>query len=188
MAACGHLLTAPPPPPSLPVEVLVFSHRVSGANVEQEYFSSAAEGLSSSGDVTAATHKFSRLSELESLRRADGKLQFRLVYPLLAAPNALSFAQSSNPTSSRVITGYTPIDIPDVLTGSATQNAGAVWGGGLRQTLSDGASVSDGSSGDCCGWYAIGWRNGPYSWAGGSGIPAVAEVMVQNWVQLYVTY
>jgi hypothetical protein len=127
-AACGHLLTAPPPPsppPSPPVEVLVFSHRVSGANVEQEYFSSAAEGLSSSGDVTAATHKLSRLSELESLRRADSKLQFRLVYPLLAAPNALSFAQSSNPTSSRVVTGYTPLDIPDALTGSATyQNAG----------------------------------------------------------------
>ncbi len=172
----------------------MFSHRVSGADVAAEYFSTAAEALSASGSITAATHMFSRMNELESLRRADGKLQFRLVYPLMAAPpNTMTWLQSSNPTTARIITDYTPLNVPAAMTGGASSASGSRWGGGLRRSFVDGANndgsiypLSDGSNGDCCAWYAIGMRFA-YGWAGATGMAAVAEVNVQHWVQLYVT-
>jgi hypothetical protein len=163
------------------VETLVFSHRVSGGVVAAEYFASTAEALSVAGDVSAPTHKFSRLSELEAMRRADGLFQFRLVYPTLATPNENTFVQSSNPATAAIVSGYAAISTP--LFGVAT---GAGWGG-LRLSDASQMSLIDGSSGSCCGWYALGYRGGPYNWAGGSGLPAVAEVNVLPWVQLWVS-
>ncbi len=61
-------------------ETLVFSHRVSGANVVAEYFGTPAAALNTSGDVTASTHKYSRLSNLEPLRDVDGAFHFQHTY------------------------------------------------------------------------------------------------------------
>lgn len=89
------VLGTPPPPPSPPPSttlksspntigygVLVFSHRVSGVSGVSDYFANASAALSSGDDPTAAIHKFSVLSSLESFRRANGLFEFKLVYPV----------------------------------------------------------------------------------------------------------
>jgi hypothetical protein len=49
-------------------ETLVFSHRVSGINVPSEFFTSTAEALRTSGNLSAVVHKFSNLMDLEKFR------------------------------------------------------------------------------------------------------------------------
>ena len=49
-------------------ETLIFSHRVSGANVASEFFTSTAEALNASGNIAAVVHKYSNLMNLEKFR------------------------------------------------------------------------------------------------------------------------
>ena len=59
---------------------LMFSHRVSGANNSLEYFDGIASALNASGNVSAATHKFSRLNALDTFRDVDGALHLRMMW------------------------------------------------------------------------------------------------------------
>jgi hypothetical protein len=189
---------SPPPPPTPPpspppsswvTEVLLFSHRISGAQIASEGFVSDAEALSSSGDISAAVHKFSRLSELESMRYTQGRFRFRLVYPLKGGVNQNTWYQTSNPATSApqsAVVGSQAIQAD--LVGNLDGSQGALWGGGLRRSASDGISLMDGSVGACCAWFAIGWRGLPYTWSDGTvGMPGPSEMNLQLWVQLYAT-
>jgi hypothetical protein len=178
-----------PPPASWDTEVLLFSHRISGAQIASEGFVGDADALSSSGDITAAVHKFSRLGELESMRYMEGRFRFRLVYPLKDGINQNTWYQTSNPATSAPLSAVVGSQaIRADLIGNLAGNQGALWGGGLRRSASDGNSLMDGSVGTCCGWFTIGWRGLPYAWpAGNYGLPGPAEMATQLWVQLYVT-
>jgi hypothetical protein len=168
--------------------VLVFSHRISGAQIASEGFVGDADALSSSGDITAATHKFSRLAELENFRYTEGRFLFRLVYPLRTGDNQNVWFQTSNPatdTPGNPVTDYKVVNV--TLTGRPG-SGGALWAG-LRRTYTDDGfnTFIDGSNTACCTWFAIGWRGAPTEWAGVSGFLGVAELATETWVQLYVT-
>jgi hypothetical protein len=66
--------------PAFVAVALVFSHRVSGANNPLEYFDGIASALNASGNVSAATHKFSQLNALDSFRDVDGALHLRMTW------------------------------------------------------------------------------------------------------------
>ena len=196
----GTMCNLPPPPPSPPpfpppigYGTLVFSHRVSGANVASEYFGSTAEALSSSQSVSAPTHKFSILGQLESYRRAwDHNFEFQLVYvgsPFSPASNNYNtWVQTSNPTTSAVVTGYQPISI------NFAGNAGCGQWGGLHLTAGDyrtTATVMSGSVDSSCWWFSLGALATycPYTYNGVSGFPGPGtggNFEVTQWVQLWV--
>jgi hypothetical protein len=64
--------------PAFVAVALVFSHRVSGANNPLEYFDGTASVLNASGNLSAATHKFSQLNALDTFRDVDGALHLRM--------------------------------------------------------------------------------------------------------------
>jgi hypothetical protein len=71
------------PPALASADTLMFSHRVSGAHKSGEYFDNISSALNStSGDVGAATHKWSRLGALDSMRDIDGALHLRMTWDL----------------------------------------------------------------------------------------------------------
>ena len=99
--------------------IKVFSHDVSGGlfeveifyfyNFTQEYpLQSDADALSKNGDDPSAL-LFSRLDQLEILRREDGKFRFKIVYPGLGGSN--EWMQTSNLATSNTIEGYEPVNI-----------------------------------------------------------------------------
>jgi hypothetical protein len=65
---------------SITADTLVFSHRVSGANNPLEYFDGIASALNASGNVSAATHKFSQLNALDTFRDVDGALHLHMTW------------------------------------------------------------------------------------------------------------
>jgi hypothetical protein len=66
--------------PACVAVTLVFSHRVSGANNSLEYFDGIASALNASGNVSAATHKFSQLNALDTFRDVDGALHLHMTW------------------------------------------------------------------------------------------------------------
>ena len=52
---------------------------------------------------------FSRLDQLETFRREDGKFHFKIVYPLLGGSN--EWIQTSNPATSDAIEGYEAVNL-----------------------------------------------------------------------------
>ena len=192
----GSSCNMPPPPPSPPpfpppiaYGTLVFSHRVSGAAVPSEYFGSTAEALSASQSVSAPTHKYSILGQLENYRRPwDKNFEFQLVYvgsPFSPTSNNYNqWVQSSNPTTTAAVAGYQPVSI------NFAGTAGCGQWGGLHLTAGDyrtGATVMSGSVDASCWWFALGalatyCPYGPVN--GGYGFPGPAGQVTQ-WVQLW---
>merc|ERR1712141_925137 len=83
----------------------IFSH-----NSRYGYFDDAADALSRNADDESQP-LFSRLSDIEQFRNAQGEFHFKLVYPEIPAVN--EWIQTSNPTTETTITGFkaTSLDI-----------------------------------------------------------------------------
>ncbi|MEM9455121.1 MAG: sulfatase-like hydrolase/transferase [Myxococcota bacterium] len=145
---------------------LVFKHDISGGLFTDN---AEAQQVNADADPTSVT-KYSRLDELESMRGADGKLHFKLVYP--EVPDRFNeWKQSSNPvTTTERVDGYEAVDI------SWTDNH---WGGLARS--SEAHTFIDGSVGHGNWWYSIG-SNTAY---GDHKVPGPNSTPVDR-VELYV--
>lgn len=65
----------------------------------------------------ASASAFSTLDQLESLRRADGTFEFKIVYPELGGLNYQQWVQGNNPVTSDSVQGFAGVDLNFVETG-----------------------------------------------------------------------
>merc|ERR1712038_101864 len=119
----------------------IFSH-----NSRYGYFDDAADALSRNADDESQP-LFSRLSDIEQFRNAQGEFRFKLVYPEIPAVN--EWIQTSNPTTESSITGFEAASLD--ITINSNDDA---WAGlGLGE---EGKSLMDDSPDTGRWWTAIG--------------------------------
>ena len=119
----------------------IFSH-----NSKYGYFADSADALSRNADDESQP-LFSRLSDIEQFRNAQGEFHFKLVYPEI--PTVNEWIQTSNPTTETTITGFEAASLD--ITINSNDDA---WAGlGLGE---EGKSLLDDSPDSGRWWTAIG--------------------------------
>merc|ERR1711997_343691 len=119
----------------------IFSH-----NSKYGYFADSEDALSRNADDESQP-LFSRLSDIEQFRNAQGQFHFKLVYPEIPAVN--EWIQTSNPTTETTITGSEAASL-DITINSMDD----AWAGlGLGD---EGKSLMDDSPDTTKWWTAIG--------------------------------
>ncbi|MCP3959345.1 MAG: DUF4082 domain-containing protein [bacterium] len=164
--ACGNPLPAAEAPVAVECNEgwqMVFRHDSTGG-----FFTGNEAESINAGEDPANVAKFSRLSELESLRGADGKFHFKLAYPEVGT-QVNEWKQSSDPvTTQESVQGYEAVDI---------SWTGQYWGGLAKS--SNPSTFIDGSVGHGHWWYSIGSVT-PF----GGKVPGPADITVTK-IELY---
>merc|ERR1712141_794452 len=119
----------------------IFSH-----NSKYGFVDDTADALSRNADDESQP-LFSRLSDIEQFRNAQGEFHFKLVYPEIPAVN--EWIQTSNPTTETTITGFVAASLDISINSNDDAWAGLGLGG-------EGKSLMDDSPDTTKWWTAIG--------------------------------
>jgi hypothetical protein len=161
---------SPPPPPAPVATYRLVARQTWSGNTSA--FTSTSWSLNANDPNNANYAILDKLNLYKLTTGSNaGKWQFKLVYYSVGKGSEQEWIQSSNPTTSATVTGYTPLHI------FATDNC---WGG-LHTHPTNALLV--GSTCNGLYWYAVGLYV-PWTWNGVMGLPAASTVV--NSVSLYV--